>query len=56
MDFIIERLKEPSTYAGFSTIAVAVGVSQPLYTAVAAVVAGVFGVIAVLKSEGKLKF
>jgi len=55
MDWLIERLDEPSTYAGFSGLALALGVSQPLYSAVTAVVAAVFGLVGVLKSE-KVKF
>lgn len=54
MDWLIERLKEPSTFAGFAGLALAVGVSMPLYTAVSTAVAGVFGVLAVLKREGKI--
>lgn len=49
--FILNRLKEPSTYAGLSGIALALGVSGDLYTAASAALAGVAGLIAVLLSD-----
>jgi hypothetical protein len=54
MDFIgwiLARLKEPSTYAGFSGLAMALGVSGQLYEALAAALAGVAALIAVALSE-----
>jgi hypothetical protein len=48
---LINRLKEPSTYAGFSGIALALGVSAPLYSAVTTLVAAVAGLAAILMSE-----
>ena len=54
MQWAIDRLDEPSTYAGLSGLATAVGVSQPLYSAISAVLAAVFGLVAVLKKEGKI--
>ena len=49
--FILSRLKEPSTYAGLSGIALALGVSGELYNAVAAALAGVAGLVAVLLAD-----
>lgn len=49
--FILNRLKEPSTYAGLSGIALALGVSGDLYTAASAALAGVAGLIAVLLAD-----
>lgn len=49
--FIISRLKEPSTYAGLSGIALALGVSGELYNAVAAALAAIAGLIAVVLSD-----
>jgi hypothetical protein len=54
MSWIIDRLKEPSTYAGFAGLAAALGVSGAIYNAAAAALAGIFGLVAVLKSEGKI--
>lgn len=51
MNFIVDRLKEPSTFAGLSGVALALGVSAPVYNAVSTIVAGVFGLIAVLKKD-----
>lgn len=49
--FVLSRLKEPSTYAGLSGIALALGVSGELYNAVAGALAGVAGLVAVLLAE-----
>lgn len=51
VQFILSRLKEPSTFAGLSGIALALGVSGELYNAVAAAVAGVAGLVAVILAE-----
>ncbi len=51
MQWILDRLKEPSTYAGFATLAAAVGISAPLYAAVSAAVMGIAGLIAVILAE-----
>lgn len=51
VQFIISRLKEPSTYAGLSGIAIALGVSSELYSAVAAALAGIAGLAAVILAE-----
>lgn len=51
VQFILSRLKEPSTYAGLSGVALALGVSGELYNAVAGAIAGVAGLVAVLLSD-----
>lgn len=54
MQWVIDRLDEPSTYAGLSGLATAVGISQPLYGAISAILTAVFGLVAILKKEGKI--
>lgn len=51
VQFILSRLKEPSTFAGLSSIALALGVSGELYNAAAGAIAGVAGLVAVLLAE-----
>ena len=51
VNFVLNRLKEPSTYAGLSGLALALGVSGELYDAAAVAIAGVAGLIAVLLSD-----
>jgi hypothetical protein len=51
VQFILSRLKEPSTYAGLSGIALALGVSGELYNAVAGAIAGIAGLIAVFLAD-----
>ena len=53
LDAIVTRLKEPSTYAGFAGLALAVGVSAPLYTAATTFVAAIAGLVAILMAEMK---
>ncbi len=53
VNWLLERLKEPSTYAGLSGIALAFGVSSDLYNASAAVAAAVAGLVGVILSEKK---
>lgn len=49
--FILARLKEPSTFAGMSGIALALGMSGELYHALAGAIAGIAGLVAVLLSD-----
>jgi hypothetical protein len=49
--FILSRLKEPSTYAGLSGLAMALGISTHIYEAAAMAVAGVAGLIAVILAD-----
>lgn len=54
MNSLIERFKEPSSFAGLAGLALALGVNLPVYNAVTTVVAAVLGLVAVLKKEGTL--
>ncbi len=51
MKAIIDRLAEPSTYAGLAAVAVAVGVSTEQFQIYAAAAAGLFGFIAMFVKE-----
>ena len=53
IDCVLNRLREPSTYAGFAGLAAAVGIAEPLYQAIAAVVMAVAGLAAIFLSEKK---
>lgn len=48
MNWIIERLKEPSTWAGFSGLSAALGMSGELSQAIAVALPAVFGLLAVI--------
>lgn len=48
---LIERLQEPSTYAGLAAIVAALGVSEPLWAAISAFVAAGFGLAAIVLRE-----
>ena len=51
VQFILSRLKEPSTFAGLSGIALALGVSGELYNAAAVAIAGLAGLAAVIMAD-----
>jgi len=51
VSWLVNRLKEPSTYAGFAGLALAFGLSDAEWTAISAAVAGLAGVAAVFLSE-----
>jgi hypothetical protein len=51
VSWLVNRLKEPSTYAGFAGLALAFGLSDAEWVAVSAAVAGLAGVVAVFLSE-----
>jgi hypothetical protein len=51
VNFVLSRLKEPSTYAGLSGLALAFGLSSELYAAASAALAGVAGLVAVILAE-----
>jgi hypothetical protein len=51
VNFVLSRLKEPSTYAGLSGLALALGVSGELYSAASAALAAVAGLIAVVLAD-----
>ena len=49
--WVLHRLKEPSTYAGFSALALAFGLSDAQWAALSTAAAGLAGVAAVFLSE-----
>lgn len=49
--WMIERLKEPSTFAGLAGLAGAYGIAMPVYQASVAVVMAVAGLAAVLMAD-----
>lgn len=51
VQWALHRLKEPSTYAGFSALALAVGLSDAQWAAISTAVAGLAGVAAVFLSD-----
>lgn len=51
MTWIIARLREPSTFAGLSGLALAIGLSQDQWSAIGAAVAGIAGLVAVFVTE-----
>ena len=51
VNFVLTRLKEPSTYAGLSGIALALGVSGDLYSAASTAIAAVAGLLAIILAE-----
>lgn len=51
VSWIANRLKEPSTYAGFAGIALAFGLSDAEWAAVSTAAAGVAGLIAMFLSD-----
>jgi hypothetical protein len=51
VEFVLHRLREPSTYAGLAGLAAALGVAEPLYQAASAVVMALAGLAAVLLAE-----
>ena len=48
---VLYRLKEPSTYAGLSGLALAFGVSSDLYAAASSAIASVAGLVAIVLAE-----
>lgn len=51
VNFALNRLKEPSTYAGLSGLALALGVSGDLYAAASSAIAAIAGLIAIVLAE-----
>ena len=51
VNFVLSRLREPSTYAGLSALALALGVSGELYRAASAALAAVAGLVAIVLAE-----
>jgi hypothetical protein len=48
LNYIIGRLKEPSTYAGFAGLALAVGITAEEWAAYSTAAAAIAGVVAML--------
>lgn len=53
MQEILNRLKEPSTYAGLSILATVFGINAEEFVVWSNAIAGVFAVVAVVVSEKK---
>lgn len=53
MDRIIDRLKEPSTYAGLATMALAFGISADQMTIWVGALSGFFAFVAIIVKEVK---
>jgi hypothetical protein len=51
VSWFVNRLKEPSTYAGFAGLALAFGLSDAQWASISTVVASLAGVIAMFLSE-----
>lgn len=51
--WVVSRLKEPSTYAGFAGLALAFGLSDAQWAAISTAVAAAAGVAAVFLTEQK---
>lgn len=51
VSWLANRLKEPSTYAGFAGIALAFGLSDAEWSVISTAIAGVAGVVAMFLSE-----
>lgn len=51
VSFLVNRLKEPSTYAGFSGIALAFGLSGEEWSTVYTALAGLAGLVAMFLSD-----
>lgn len=48
MKWVLERLREPSTYAGLAGLALALGINDSTWAAISTAVAGAAGLVAVL--------
>lgn len=48
IDYLLNRLREPSTYAGLAGLALALGISSDAWGTISTAVAGIAGVIAML--------
>lgn len=51
MKWTLDRLREPSTYAGLAGLALAFGVSEPTWSAISTAVASVAALIAMLVGD-----
>jgi hypothetical protein len=53
MTYFLNRLKEPSTYAGLAGLAVAIGLGDAAWAAISAIGVALFGALAVILPEIK---
>lgn len=51
LTWILDRAKEPSTYAGLAGLAIALGLSDAEWAAISSAAAAVFGAVAVVIAE-----
>jgi uncharacterized membrane protein YuzA (DUF378 family) len=51
VSWLLNRLKEPSTYAGFAGVALAFGLSDAEWSVIATAIAGLAGVAAMFLTE-----
>lgn len=51
VSWLLNRLKEPSTYAGFASVALALGLSDAEWSVIATAIAGLAGVAAMFLIE-----
>ena len=51
VSWIVNRLKEPSTYAGVASLALALGVTDAQWSAISAAGAGLAGLVAMFLTE-----
>lgn len=51
MKFLVDRLKEPSTWAGLAGIAASLGIAAPLYATISAAGVAIAAVIAIFLPE-----
>jgi hypothetical protein len=49
----LDRLKEPSTYAGLSGLMIAIGLSQDQWSIISTALAGIAGVVAMVLKDRK---
>jgi hypothetical protein len=49
--WLLDRAKEPSTYAGLSGLALALGLTDAEWSAIGAAAAALFGAVAVIAGE-----
>ena len=50
---LLERLKEPSTYAGLSGLMIAIGLSTEQWSVISTAIAGVAGIVAMILKDKK---
>jgi hypothetical protein len=51
LNWVLSRLREPSTYAGLAGLALAVGIGAEQWAAISTAVAGIAGVVAMFLSD-----